>query len=90
MLNQTVENAESFGEIVPIELEAGEASIHSDLLLHGSDSNSSDRRRCGLTLRYCTPDVRAENDRSEEHTSELQSRVNRVCRLLLEKKKLVT
>src|SRR5256886_9233024 len=28
-----------------------------------------------------------ENDRSEEHTSELQSQSNLVCRLLLEKKK---
>src|SRR5690606_40245760 len=28
-----------------------------------------------------------ENERSEEHTSELQSRENLVCRLLLEKKK---
>ena len=27
------------------------------------------------------------NERSEEHTSELQSRTNLVCRLLLEKKK---
>src|SRR2546422_7946232 len=31
------------------------------------------------------PDPRA--DRSEEHTSELQSRLHLVCRLLLEKKK---
>src|SRR5438105_12074160 len=29
----------------------------------------------------------ADNRRSEEHTSELQSRVDLVCRLLLEKKK---
>src|SRR5260370_26761702 len=29
----------------------------------------------------------AENSRSEEHTSELQSHLNLVCRLLLEKKK---
>src|SRR5688572_31624356 len=29
----------------------------------------------------------AEGDRSEEHTSELQSQSNLVCRLLLEKKK---
>src|SRR5438477_1301638 len=28
--------------------------------------------------------------RSEEHTSELQSHVNLVCRLLLEKKKVIT
>src|SRR2546430_12422804 len=30
------------------------------------------------------------NDRSEEHTSELQSQSNLVCRLLLEKKKTIT
>src|SRR2546426_5212365 len=29
-------------------------------------------------------------DRSEEHTSELQSPCNLVCRLLLEKKKMIT
>src|SRR2546422_7114713 len=33
-----------------------------------------------------SPDVRAKT-RSEEHTSELQSRLHLVCRLLLEKKK---
>src|SRR5688572_30887984 len=32
-------------------------------------------------------DLRADVDRSEEHTSELQSQSNLVCRLLLEKKK---
>src|SRR5256886_423377 len=34
--------------------------------------------------------ISAERDRSEEHTSELQSQSNLVCRLLLEKKKLKT
>ena len=57
VLNQTVENADQYGEIILDELSAGELSIHSDLLLHGSDANTSNRRRCGLTLRYCTPDV---------------------------------
>src|SRR2546426_9724998 len=33
------------------------------------------------------PVVRLERERSEEHTSELQSPCNLVCRLLLEKKK---
>src|SRR5690349_23631623 len=33
------------------------------------------------------PHVRRDIDRSEEHTSELQSRRDLVCRLLLEKKK---
>src|SRR5688572_32299213 len=33
------------------------------------------------------PKIKALTDRSEEHTSELQSQSNLVCRLLLEKKK---
>src|SRR5690242_20842571 len=41
------------------------------------------------TLESCFQAVRvADATRSEEHTSELQSHVNLVCRLLLEKKKL--
>lgn len=59
VLNQTVPDVEKYGEPVYVELKAGEASVHSDLLLHGSDANTSSRRRCGLTLRYTTGDVRA-------------------------------
>jgi hypothetical protein len=59
VLNQTVAGAESFGEPVNVELKAGEISIHSDLLLHGSEANQSSKRRCGLTLRYCPARVRA-------------------------------
>src|SRR5258706_9712437 len=43
-----------------------------------------DRRARGAPL---LPHRRALADRSEEHTSELQSLTNLVCRLLLEKKK---
>src|SRR5258707_2759141 len=35
------------------------------------------------------PSLCAKHDRSEEHTSELQSRQYLVCRLLLEKKKIL-
>jgi non-haem Fe2+, alpha-ketoglutarate-dependent halogenase len=59
VLNQTVNAAETFGEPVNVELMAGEISIHSDLLLHGSEVNQSNKRRCGLTLRYCPAVVRA-------------------------------
>ncbi len=62
VLNQTIENAEQYGEAVDDILKAGEVSIHSDLLLHGSEANDSDRRRCGLTLRYCAAEVRAGMD----------------------------
>ena len=59
VLNQTVTGAESLGEPFNVELKAGEISIHSDLLLHGSEANESNKRRCGLTLRYCPTIVRA-------------------------------
>ncbi len=59
ILDQTVTNAEGIGEPIYVELAAGTASIHSDLLLHGSEVNQSTRRRCGLTLRYTTLDVTA-------------------------------
>jgi non-heme Fe2+,alpha-ketoglutarate-dependent halogenase len=59
VLNQTVLGVDRFGEPIDVELEAGEMSLHSDLLLHGSEANQSNRRRCGLTLRYCPSDVRA-------------------------------
>ena len=59
LLNQTVLGADRFGQPANVELAAGEISLHSDLLLHGSEANQSNRRRCGLTLRYCPADVRA-------------------------------
>src|SRR5690606_41960490 len=46
-------------------------------ILYGNTAGVTDRYRLG----------QVDNVRSEEHTSELQSRENLVCRLLLEKKK---
>src|SRR2546422_7418483 len=49
-----------------------------------------DRPRVGLTVAKEPPQrqyVNFDGQRSEEHTSELQSRLHLVCRLLLEKKK---
>ncbi|HZZ82348.1 MAG TPA: phytanoyl-CoA dioxygenase family protein [Gemmataceae bacterium] len=59
VLNQTIENAEQYGTVVNDCLKAGQFSMHTDLLLHGSEANQSTRRRCGLTLRYAAADVRA-------------------------------
>src|SRR2546429_6940036 len=44
-------------------------------------------RRPVARHRATGPDARDHGARSEEHTSELQSRLHLVCRLLLEKKK---
>src|SRR5690606_41548540 len=49
-------------------------------------SRSAYSARCARYCR-CVPGVHRQYRRSEEHTSELQSRENLVCRLLLEKKK---
>src|SRR5438105_11956345 len=43
-------------------------------------------RARGIAVDHAAPGV---DQRSEEHTSELQSRVDLVCRLLLEKKKKI-
>src|SRR5256885_12941075 len=51
--------------------------------VHSLCATSSSRRRRSAPLRGTKP----RNRRSEEHTSELQSPCNLVCRLLLEKKK---
>lgn len=60
VLDQTVGNAESYGDApVVTELKAGQVSLHTDWLLHGSEPNLSNRRRCGLTMRFCSADVRA-------------------------------
>src|SRR6266536_417773 len=64
--------------------------LHSFPTRRSSDLGSVDRLTCpvhGPAEVVNGFPVRPVNGRSEEHTSELQSRVDLVCRLLLEKKK---
>ncbi|MYG90087.1 MAG: phytanoyl-CoA dioxygenase family protein [Chloroflexi bacterium] len=66
VLNQTVEEPEEHGDPpVALELKAGQISLHSDWVLHGSEPNDSSRRRCGLAMRYLSKDVRAYNGWNE-------------------------
>src|SRR2546427_5814526 len=58
----------------------GGSSIGHDGQCHGSG-------HCGFLVAHCEYPV-MNKTRSEEHTSELQSQSNLVCRLLLEKKKI--
>src|ERR1019366_10599368 len=56
--------------------------------LHGRAPGSVDRQHNIPDTPFLPPDREREREmRSEEHTSELQSLTNLVCRLLLEKKK---
>lgn len=61
VLNQHVHNPEQYAQPVSVELKAGQISLHTDMLLHGSQPNLSNRRRCGLTIRYFPPDVRGQD-----------------------------
>ena len=45
---------------VDIDLKAGEMSLHTDALIHGSEANDSNRMRCGMTMRVCSADVKAD------------------------------
>lgn len=59
VLNMVVEHPEEYGDApVDVALKAGQFSMHSDQLLHGSEANESDRRRCGLTIRYAAAEVK--------------------------------
>ncbi|MEZ6075476.1 MAG: phytanoyl-CoA dioxygenase family protein [Pirellulaceae bacterium] len=58
VLDLAVKNPQSYGDAeVDVALKAGQFSMHSDLLLHGSEANQSDRRRSGLTIRFAAADV---------------------------------
>lgn len=62
VLGQTVQGPDKWGDApVPFVMQAGQISMHTDMLLHGSAPNLSDRRRCGLTLRYNPPEVRGDD-----------------------------
>jgi len=40
-------------DAVPIELKAGQISIHDGYMIHGSDANNSGKPRRGMTIRMC-------------------------------------
>src|SRR5260370_10164961 len=67
-----------FRSVIPMALYERESSHVCNHRYHGQGRR---RRRAHLVVRG------PKSPRSEEHTSELQSHLNIVCRLLLEKKK---
>src|SRR5690242_20974221 len=71
---------------------AGAASVSCRIGKHHvgyvSESGARIFRAAALSPQW-KPWVTSSTVRSEEHTSELQSHVNLVCRLLLEKKKII-
>ena len=57
VLNQKVEDERvRFEQCIPLELDPGCFSLHDVHLVHGSATNSSDRRRAGVAIRYMPAD----------------------------------
>src|SRR5256885_16461892 len=73
----------SLHDALPIWRRDGELTRQGDDPMQARPEPADDRHHGGPKGRLGEPD----GDRSEEHTSELQSPCNLVCRLLLEKKK---
>src|SRR2546429_3430453 len=63
-------------------------SLHDALPISVRDSSTFLRERARLASRRSAAAPPKPYSRSEEHTSELQSRLHLVCRLLLEKKNI--
>lgn len=58
-INQAIPDEEvDASKAVNLELKAGQISIHDGQLYHASNSNTSARRRCGLTVRFIAPHVK--------------------------------
>src|SRR2546429_9577901 len=68
----------SLHDALPISVVTASGTLDADVLVAGE-------KIAAVLAREVTGE--AGEDRSEEHTSELQSRLHLVCRLLLEKKK---
>ena len=51
------------GRAVSIELRPNECSLHDGRLMHGSDANTSEMRRCGYTMRYMPASVKVNEER---------------------------
>jgi len=60
-LNQEVSHDQfNHSDIVSLNLKAGQILLYDDGLLHGSEANNSDRRRCGITLRDSPVDIKTD------------------------------
>src|SRR5687768_17773420 len=81
----TLFRSEMFGNSTPIAVtKNGAGTIETAALRRGVPQSVLNLTMNGGTFKIIP------NGRSEEHTSELQSRLHLVCRLLLEKKKKKT
>ena len=63
--------------LVHVELDPGEASIHHSKVLHGSNPNKSDRPRVGLSIQYISANVRQRNNGGVDSASSVRGNTSR-------------
>ena len=63
-INQEISTELDESTKVDLAMKAGQISIHDGYLVHGSAPNRSNRRRCGVTIRYCRPNVKPVRENS--------------------------
>ena len=64
-------------DLVHVELDPGEASIHHSKVVHGSNPNKSDRPRVGLSIQYISADVRQRNNGGVDSASAVRGNTSR-------------
>lgn len=57
---QVAPNSFTDDQVMDMDLRAGEMSLHDDDLIHGSNSNGSDRMRAGIVFRYIPTEVKCD------------------------------
>lgn len=70
------QSVEVEGDSVALPLNAGEASLHSMRIVHGSEANRSDSPRIGMVLRFIHPSVRQTKARDSATLVAGQDRFN--------------
>lgn len=56
-------------KVVDLEIMQGQCHLHHSKMVHGSNANTSARRRCGYTMRYMSTSVKVKNmSESSTHT----------------------
>jgi hypothetical protein len=64
--NEITAAQRDMSKVIPIELEANQCSLHDGRLIHGSEANTSTKRRCGYTMRYISTRTRENHEKIGE------------------------
>jgi len=60
---EILESQREDSRAVYIELQPNQCSLHDARVMHGSEANTSDLRRCGWTMRFCSSAVKFDYER---------------------------